>query len=51
MRWDNLAETDSPGPGAGRAAALFDADAVVTRTFDTPKIHKGTVSDAPSLPL
>ncbi|WP_371655551.1 MULTISPECIES: hypothetical protein [unclassified Streptomyces] len=51
MRWDNLAENDPPRPGAGGAAALFDADAVITRTFDTPKIHKGTASDAPSLSL
>ncbi|MEV6547166.1 Rv2578c family radical SAM protein [Streptomyces sp. NPDC051597] len=39
MRWDNLAENDPAPPGAGRAAALFDADAVVTRTFDTPEFR------------
>ncbi|OAR22961.1 radical SAM protein [Streptomyces sp. ERV7] len=39
MRWDNLAENDPVPPGAGRAAALFDADAVVTRTVDTPEFR------------
>ncbi|MEU1072077.1 MULTISPECIES: Rv2578c family radical SAM protein [unclassified Streptomyces] len=39
MRWDNLAENDPAPPGTGRAAALFDADAVVTRTFDTPEFR------------
>lgn len=33
MRWDNL--TDGPG----RSAALFGADAVVTRTFDTQEFR------------
>ncbi|MFI7500007.1 Rv2578c family radical SAM protein [Streptomyces sp. NPDC049687] len=34
MRWDNLAET---GHGRVADAALFGADAVTTRTFDTPE--------------
>ncbi|MEG3626708.1 Rv2578c family radical SAM protein [Streptomyces poriticola] len=36
MRWDNL--TDS-GHGRAADAALFGADAVVTRTLDTPEFH------------
>jgi hypothetical protein len=47
MRWENLtvrpAETTEPEEPAahGRAAepALFGADAVVTRTFDTPEFR------------
>ncbi|GAA3794992.1 Rv2578c family radical SAM protein [Streptomyces chiangmaiensis] len=35
MRWDHLAEN----PTAARNAALFDADAVTTRTFDTPEFR------------
>ncbi|MET8782767.1 Rv2578c family radical SAM protein [Streptomyces sp. NPDC004589] len=35
MRWDHLAEN----PAAARNAALFDADAVTTRTFDTPEFR------------
>ncbi|MEU6219381.1 Rv2578c family radical SAM protein [Streptomyces sp. NPDC047022] len=35
MRWDHLAEY----PAAARNAALFDADTVTTRTFDTPEFH------------
>ncbi|MEU6096313.1 Rv2578c family radical SAM protein [Streptomyces sp. NPDC047079] len=35
MRWDHLAEN----PATARAAALFDADAVTTRTFDTPEFR------------
>jgi DNA repair photolyase len=35
MRWDHLAEN----PATGRGAALFDADAVTTRTFDTPEFR------------
>ncbi|MFD3573864.1 hypothetical protein [Streptomyces sp. NPDC058644] len=35
MRWENLAD----GPSRGVAdAALFGADAVTTRTFDTSKL-------------
>ncbi|MEU8888011.1 Rv2578c family radical SAM protein [Streptomyces sp. NPDC048442] len=46
MRWNHLAENATDGPAgadtqdpaaAARAAALFDADAVTTRTFDTPE--------------
>jgi len=38
MRWENL--TDEPTDhGAGRDAALFGADAVVSRTFDTPEFR------------
>ncbi|MFJ6695022.1 Rv2578c family radical SAM protein [Streptomyces sp. NPDC091272] len=48
MRWNHLAENaadDPAGPGTAaagpdaRAAALFDADAVTTRTFDTPEFR------------
>ncbi|MFF9127790.1 Rv2578c family radical SAM protein [Streptomyces sp. NPDC014889] len=43
MRWDNLTvDPDNSGdPGHGRAAdaALFGADAVTTRTFDTPEFR------------
>ncbi|KES08774.1 radical SAM protein [Streptomyces toyocaensis] len=36
MRWENL----TPDSGHGRAdAALFGADAVITRTFDTPEFR------------
>jgi DNA repair photolyase len=35
MRWDHLAENPAPA----RNAALFDADAVTTRTFDTPEFR------------
>lgn len=35
MRWDHLAEN----PLAARNAALFDADVVTTRTFDTPEFR------------
>lgn len=36
MRWENLTEE----AGHGRAgAALFGADAVTTRTFDTPEFR------------
>ncbi|EHM24282.1 hypothetical protein SPW_7376 [Streptomyces sp. W007] len=34
MRWDNLVEKNST---AGNSA-LFAADAVTTRTFDTPEV-------------
>ncbi|MFF2021466.1 Rv2578c family radical SAM protein [Streptomyces sp. NPDC058171] len=37
MRWENL--SDGPGKRPDRSPALFDADAVVTRTFDTPEFH------------
>ncbi|WP_055493755.1 Rv2578c family radical SAM protein [Streptomyces sp. TP-A0356] len=35
MRWDHLAENPAPA----RNAALFDADTVTTRTFDTPEFR------------
>ncbi|WEH36736.1 Rv2578c family radical SAM protein [Streptomyces sp. AM 4-1-1] len=35
MRWDNLAEN----PPTARDSALFAADAVTTRTFDTPEFR------------
>lgn len=38
MRWENLADDDTPADRAG-AAALFAADAVTTRTFDTPEFR------------
>jgi DNA repair photolyase len=39
MRWENLT-VDSGDGGHGRAdAALFGADAVITRTFDTPEFN------------
>uniref|UniRef100_A0AAU2UZX7 Rv2578c family radical SAM protein n=1 Tax=Streptomyces sp. NBC_00003 TaxID=2903608 RepID=A0AAU2UZX7_9ACTN len=38
MRWENLADDDAPSGGA-RTAALFAADAVTTRTFDTPEFR------------
>ncbi|MEV6650928.1 Rv2578c family radical SAM protein [Streptomyces sp. NPDC051219] len=38
MRWDNLAENPH-APMPGSPAALFGADAVVTRTFDTPEFR------------
>ncbi|WP_263164306.1 Rv2578c family radical SAM protein [Streptomyces sp. SCSIO ZS0520] len=36
MRWENLA---ADGTGRARDAALFGADAVTTRTFDTPEFR------------
>ncbi|MGQ4511484.1 Rv2578c family radical SAM protein [Streptomyces sp. DW26H14] len=50
MRWDHLADRPAAdgthtagrgagGGGAGRAPALFAADAVTTRTFDTPEFR------------
>ncbi|WP_455351663.1 Rv2578c family radical SAM protein [Streptomyces sp. SYSU K217416] len=41
MRWDNLAENQAEAApaGPGSPAALFGADAVVTRTFDTPEFR------------
>lgn len=41
MRWDNLAENPAePAENTtGRTAALFAADAVTTRTFDTPEFR------------
>ncbi|TXS07494.1 radical SAM protein [Streptomyces sp. col6] len=38
MRWDNLAENNANTPTSG-AGALFAADAVTTRTFDTPEFR------------
>ncbi|MER0449207.1 Rv2578c family radical SAM protein [Streptomyces sp. Edi4] len=38
MRWENLADDDAPAARAG-TAALFAADAVTTRTFDTPEFR------------
>ncbi|WP_330241549.1 Rv2578c family radical SAM protein [Streptomyces sp. NBC_00525] len=38
MRWDNLAEDRADRP-AGGTGALFAADAVTTRTFDTPEFR------------
>ncbi|MFI8192745.1 Rv2578c family radical SAM protein [Streptomyces sp. NPDC085946] len=37
MRWENL--TDDPGHRRAGGPALFDADSVVTRTFDTPEFR------------
>ncbi len=39
MRWENLTDSDH-----ARAAdpALFGADAVTTRTFDTPEVPSNT---------
>ncbi|MEU4087131.1 Rv2578c family radical SAM protein [Streptomyces aureus] len=37
MRWENL--TADPAEGPARDAALFGADAVTTRTFDTPEFR------------
>lgn len=37
MRWENL--TADPAGGPARDAALFGADAVTTRTFDTPEFR------------
>lgn len=37
MRWDNLAENRPKTIKSGEAA-LFAADAVTTRTFDTPEV-------------
>jgi DNA repair photolyase len=37
MRWENL--TPDPAEGPARDAALFGADAVTTRTFDTPEFR------------
>jgi DNA repair photolyase len=37
MRWENL--SDGPGNRPDRSPALFAADAVVTRTFDTPEFR------------
>ncbi|GAA4785902.1 Rv2578c family radical SAM protein [Streptomyces ziwulingensis] len=40
MRWDNLTDPDTgTGPGRAADAALFGADAVTTRTFDTPEFR------------
>jgi hypothetical protein len=39
MRWENL--TDS-GDHSRADAALFGADAVITRTFDTPEFPSST---------
>lgn len=36
MRWENLTD-ESGGHGRTPDGALFGADAVVTRTFDTPE--------------
>ncbi len=41
MRWDHLAENAT----AARGAALFDADAVTTRTFDTPEFRGITLHE------
>ncbi|MET9932914.1 MULTISPECIES: Rv2578c family radical SAM protein [unclassified Streptomyces] len=38
MRWDNLGETPA-NPSAPADLALFGADAVTTRTFDTPEFR------------
>ncbi|MEV5882073.1 Rv2578c family radical SAM protein [Streptomyces sp. NPDC052020] len=38
MRWDNLTLTES-GRGRAADAALFDADAVTTRTFEAPEFR------------
>ncbi|MFK0099972.1 Rv2578c family radical SAM protein [Streptomyces sp. NPDC091040] len=38
MRWDNLAEDNANHPTRG-TSALFAADAVTTRTFDTPEFR------------
>ncbi|WP_330314467.1 Rv2578c family radical SAM protein [Streptomyces sp. NBC_00523] len=38
MRWDNLAEDNANHPTRG-TGALFAADAVTTRTFDTPEFR------------
>nr|WP_240799220.1 hypothetical protein [Streptomyces sp. A0958] len=38
MRWDNLAEDNANHP-TGSTGALFAADAVTTRTFDTPEFR------------
>ncbi|MFF3140834.1 hypothetical protein ACFVRU_03620 [Streptomyces sp. NPDC057927] len=40
MRWDNL--TADPAGDRARNAALFGADAVTTRTFDTSKLTSDT---------
>jgi hypothetical protein len=37
MRWENL--TADPTGNPARDAALFGADAVITRTFDTPEFR------------
>jgi hypothetical protein len=37
MRWENL--TTDPTGDRARDAALFGADAVTTRTFDTPRVR------------
>lgn len=41
MRWDNLTADPTGDPTRDRArdAALFGADAVTTRTFDTPEFR------------
>ncbi|MEU6604493.1 Rv2578c family radical SAM protein [Streptomyces shenzhenensis] len=40
MRWENLTVEPTAQPAHGRAdAALFGADAVTTRTFDTPEFR------------
>lgn len=39
MRWENLTEEADHGRAG---TALFGADAVTTRTFDTPKLPPGT---------
>ncbi|MEU0127899.1 Rv2578c family radical SAM protein [Streptomyces sp. NPDC006289] len=38
MRWDNLADRTAQG-AKGETGALFAADAVTTRTFDTPEFR------------
>ncbi|MEU3729932.1 hypothetical protein AB0E81_11065 [Streptomyces sp. NPDC033538] len=44
MRWENLTDSDH-----ARAAdsALFGADAVTTRTFDTPDVPPNTHHESP----
>lgn len=37
MRWENL--TTGPGDRPDPAPALFDADSVTTRTFDSPEFR------------
>ncbi|MFD3549718.1 Rv2578c family radical SAM protein [Streptomyces sp. NPDC058655] len=39
MRWDHLTEEPGDGRRTTGPAALFGADAVVTRTFDTPEFR------------
>lgn len=40
MRWENL--TADPAGNPARDAALFGADAVTTRTFDTSELPSNT---------